>query len=30
VIPEVEANSFDVVINVESSHCYGSFEAFVN
>ncbi|MBN2501239.1 MAG: class I SAM-dependent methyltransferase [Anaerolineales bacterium] len=25
-----EANSFDVVVNVESSHCYGSMENFVN
>lgn len=25
-----EAHSFDVVMNVESSHCYGSMEAFVH
>ena len=25
-----ENNSFDVVVNVESSHCYGSMDAFLN
>jgi ubiquinone/menaquinone biosynthesis C-methylase UbiE len=25
-----EDNSFDAVVNVESSHCYGSMDAFLN
>ncbi|EGR32394.1 methyltransferase, putative [Ichthyophthirius multifiliis] len=29
-IQEFTHNNFDIVINVESSHCYGSFDNFVN
>eukprot|EP01015_Nassula_variabilis_P023586 TRINITY_DN4433_c0_g1_i11.p1 TRINITY_DN4433_c0_g1~~TRINITY_DN4433_c0_g1_i11.p1 ORF type:complete len:256 (+),score=45.21 TRINITY_DN4433_c0_g1_i11:66-833(+) len=29
-IPELKDQQFDIVINVESSHCYGNFPRFVN
>ncbi|KAL4475757.1 hypothetical protein ABPG72_011534 [Tetrahymena utriculariae] len=28
-IPEIQESTFDVAVNVESSHCYGNFDQFV-